>query len=75
MRRSSKLKLPAPQIADFARRAIDEHEALLDDGYRLMGSSGVWRGKAGLTFRFVYRRRDGDGTVRTVTHRGRVALR
>ncbi len=72
MRRSWRVRVPEEKVAAIAGQLVDQHAALLSDGYRLMGSSGVWRTKGdGLTARFVYRNRAADGfTTMTFVIRG-----
>lgn len=72
MKRVWRVKVPDEKVMSIAAKLVEQHDELLSDGYRLMGSSGVWRTKSdGLTARFVYRLRAADrATTMTFTIRG-----
>lgn len=66
MRRTWKVKLPDERVTHFASQVVPEHARLIERGYRLAASSGVWRTKRrGLTAKFVYRKRDPSGDSTT----------
>lgn len=74
-RRSCRIKASDAQILAVAEARVPSHHHWLQRGWRLTGSSCLWRTKrAGATGRFVYRHPDGGTLVFVLRGIGGLAL-